>query len=118
MNNLGSSNILRRPAPATTTSPWPQRRVRQSCFSSHGFLCGFCDAESGLKVMGEPDSPAVDPAIACVTGQGSIPKRGDIVELDFHVRVEEPTHAGGAIVQDAPVDAVVIEIEVVVAHAD
>src|SRR6187551_1225332 len=67
--------------------------------------------------------PAVDPAGAAaidgdVDGDIRDAVSGHIVELQLHVRIEEPVNAAGKVIQNAAVETGAIQVEVVVAGSD
>src|SRR5262249_27619307 len=71
---------------------------------------------SRAEVVGGPDAHSVDPALDHVLR--GVAALEDVVELDLHVRVEEPVQPGGKVVEAAPLDGLVVQVEVAEAGAD
>src|SRR5262245_22779207 len=74
--------------------------------------------DAALEIVGEANAPAVNPAVAQVTGQRRIAMGGHIIELDLKIGVPKPVHPAREIVQDAAVERVTVQVQEVVAGAD
>src|SRR5262245_13006254 len=63
-----------------------------------------------LEVVGGPDPESVDPALRHVLRGVAVYE--DVVELDLHVRVQEPVQAGGPVVDLPALDGLVVQVQV------
>src|SRR5262245_28192335 len=88
------------------SSPWTNRLSPLTCLE--------------LKILRKPHPPAVNPAAAGgkIGRLADVAVGGDVVELPLGVWIEKPIQSAGQIVQNAAVDSLVVEIQVVVAGPD
>src|SRR5262249_32557322 len=84
------------------TASWPARVASGGPVTCRQTPCS--------EVVRRPHPDAVDPAVDDPLRRVAV--LGDVVELDFHVRVEEPVQAQRPVVDVPALDTLVVEVEV------